>query len=290
MVVSNTPNIDALASPTYNPDIDPTTLKLFNAMGNNYPYDLVAQYRQIITNMPTVNPYSALLTNPRSCDISQAQTGLATAEGNLWQQYSAVVLAGTPVPSLTGGEVGAGPGQPGYIPSNDQLAQAAIWQQAMPEASASLDQAQSSMSDFQDHTDRLISNLPSILGMIQSALGIATAVGNLLNPCLGLSNFLGSILATGATMIARIIACIAQISEAGSDMSLIQAGLACVTGGTQSLLALIEAEIMALIKSLIDATRLGLSQLLSTLPKDPCFGAIMQTVGTGAALAILAGR
>jgi hypothetical protein len=287
-----TPNTEALGNPTYNPILDDATLQLMNMMGGDYPADVVAQYREAIMTLPTANPYSAVLTNPRSCDISQAQTSLAEARSGLTLRYAAIVAAGTPVPSLTQsgtGSTSSVPGQPGYQPSAQQAADAASWQMAMPEITSNLDQAESTMDDFQDHSDRLISNLPSIVGMVQTALGLATAIGNLLDPCLGLRDFLGSLLDKGSALMAKINAAIAKVVSVINDaLAEIQKAIAYVMGLIQSLIAMVEAEIMKLIKSLIDAARLGLAQLLSLLPKDPCFKAIIGAVGTGAAVGVMA--
>jgi hypothetical protein len=287
-----TPNTEALANPTYNPNFDPSTIRLMTMMGGDYPADVVAQYREAIMTLPTANPYSAVLANPRSCDISQAQTGLAEVNTRLSERYATIVIVGTPVPSLT--QTGTGstssiPGQPGYQPTLQQQADVALWQSAMPEMTANLDQAATTMDDFQDHSDRLISNLPSIVGMVQTALGLATAIGSLLDPCLGLKDFLGSLLDKGSAIMAKINAAIAKVMSVINDaLAEIQNAIAYVMGLIQSLIAMIEAEIMKLIKSLIDAARLGLAQLLSILPKDPCFKAIMGAVGTGAAVGVLA--
>lgn len=293
MVATNTPNNDALASPLYNPSIDQSTLQIFNIMGSNaYPADLVAQYRDIITGMPTTNPFAGVINNPRSCDVSQAQTGLATSLTDFMQRHDAIVLAGTPVPALTQDGTGASsgtPGQPGYQPSADQIAEAAAWQDAMPSTVSGLNQATSAMSDFQSHTDRLISNFPAILGMIQGALGMATALSNLKDPCLGLNNFLGSLTGSGSSIMNKINAAIKNVMSAiNGVLSEIKAAIAYVNKLIHSLIALVEAEITALIKSLIDSARLSLAHLLGSLPKDPCFKSILKTIGTGAALGVLA--
>ncbi len=297
MAVSSTPNTDALASPTYNPSIDPTTLSLYNIMGNSTNSDdLVAQYRQVIMGLPTINPFVGVLSNPQSCNISQAQTGLNEASAALTQQYNTVVTAGTPIPNPGGGGYS-------YTPTSQQIAAAATYQANVPQATASMDQAASTMSDFQDHTDRITSNLPAILGMVQSALGLAAAVGNLLNPCLGLSSFLGSIQAAGTAIMNKINAGIQQVKAAisaamaviTSAIATINAAMAAITSAiayvqklAQSLAALVEAEITSLINSLINSARLGLAQLLASLPKDPCLSALVGTVGTGAVASVLA--
>jgi hypothetical protein len=293
MAMATTPNTEALANPTYNPEFDASTLQLMNMMGGDYPPDVVAQYREAIMTLPTANPYTAVLANPRSCDISQAQTGLNEVRNAIGVRYTTVVVAGTPVPSLTQsgtGWVSAIAGQPGYQPTSQQAADAAAWQAAMPEMTANLDQADSTMADFQDHSDRLICNLPSIIGMVQTALGLATAIGNLLDPCLGIKDFLGSLLDKGSAIMAKINAAVQKVmSVINEALAEIQQAIAYVMGLIQSLIAMIEAEIMKLIKSLIDAARLGLAQLLSLLPKDPCFKAIMQSVATGAAVGVMSG-
>jgi hypothetical protein len=286
-------NAAALASPIYNPNIDSTSLQLFNAMNTGYPAALVSQYTQMITSLPTANGYSTLLQNPQACNISQAQTGMSTLQSQITQQYNSTVLSGTPVGTISGttytapAASGANPvgtaGSPGYSPSTTQVATLNTWQQAYPACMGNIAQANSTLSGFEDHTNRLIANFPSILGMIQTALGIATAIANLTNPCLGLANFLGSLLAKGAAIMAQINAAIdLALTVIGEVIAEINAAIQAVMALINSLEALIEAEILAFVEALIDAARLGLAQLLALLPLDPCLASILTTVGTGA--------
>jgi hypothetical protein len=124
--------------------------------------------------------------------------------------------------------------------------------------------------------------------MIQTALGIATAIANLTNPCLGLANFLGSLLAKGAAIMAQINAAIDLVLVTiGEVIAEINAAIQAVMALINSLQALIEAEILAFVEALIDAARLGLAQLLALLPLDPCLASILNIVGTGALTGVL---
>ena len=379
MSASNTPNVAALASPIYNPDIDDVTLKIFSVMHNDYPQALIDQYRQIIVSMPTENPFSAVLTNPRSCEISQAQTTVGEIKNELNNQFQKIISAGISIPAntprlgvtisqgtnvggtlingvvvggvttggtaftsdnrpITGGTITGGttingvttggtmiggnmtggttingvttggsmtggttattlPGDPGYNATAQQAIDSKLVQQASPQLNSNLDQVGSNMDNFQNHTDRLISNFPNILGMIQTGLGVASVVGKLLDPCLGLNDFLGSLLGAGSGIMKKINAALAEVKafiEAGLQhiqqaIAQIQALIAKALAYVQSLIAMVEKEIMKLIKSLIDAARLGLAQLLSLLPKDPCFKAVLNALGSGPVLGAVAG-
>jgi hypothetical protein len=255
-------NAAALASPIYNPNIDSTSLQLFNAMNTGYPAALVSQYTQMITSLPTANGYSTVLSG----------TPVGTISGTT---YTA--------PAASGANPVGTAGSPGYSPSTTQVATLNTWQQAYPACMGNIAQANSTLSGFEDHTNRLIANFPSILGMIQTALGIATAIANLTNPCLGLANFLGSLLAKGAAIMAQINAAIdLALTVIGEVIAEINAAIQAVMALINSLEALIEAEILAFVEALIDAARLGLAQLLALLPLDPCLASILTTVGTGA--------
>jgi hypothetical protein len=283
----NTTNSAALASPVYNPSVDDVSLKLFNAMSGEYPADLVEQYRQTIMAMPTTNAYAALITNPRACDISQAQTGISDLLAGLDDKLDDALLYGTPVPDPDG--TGSGlPGEPGYQPSDDQIAEAQAWQTAMPALADDISQATDALDTYQDHSDRLLSNLPAILGLIQTALGLATARNGLQNPCFNLPDFLGSLLQRGQGLLACVLAGVKSAAlQIGSGVDVVKAAMARAKACVMQILAMIEAEIMALIRALIDAARMSLANLLKSLPSDPCLKFLLGTITSGAATSLL---
>lgn len=272
-------NQEALANPVYNPPLDPTAVELYKLMPEPSP-KLMAEYKLIIDNLPTESPFQGVLTNPRTCEVEEASNLVTQIETALKTRYEQIVEAGTPVVNENG--------VPTYTPSPADVATLQEWQQSYPQAISSLGQASDGTNSFQNHTNKWIANLPMILGAAQSAMGIATAAFNLLNPCLGTGDFIGSLMAKGAELMRKVIAALqAVMALINGVISAIMAAIAAVMGIITAIINLIQQEIMKLIRALIDMARMGLGALLSLLPDDPCFRALVSGVATGAAVAIL---
>lgn len=272
-----TTNTDALNNPNYNPDMDETTIALYNLMDE--PSDeLIAQYREIFDNLPKTNPYSGVLINPNTCVISDISNTITSVISSLNDpsQYpttdptyvSQVLDTSNPdsvVSQLTGGNS-----------TTDPTTGVVIYVQP--------DSVTAATTTAQDHSDTLLSNLPMILGIVQQALGLATALEGLLNPCLGMSDFLGSLMGAMEKILKAIQAAIAAIEGALED---IMAAIAYVMNLVKQLLSFIESEIMKLIMALINAMRAGLAAFLKSLGNDPCLSSLVGGITTMAATAIL---
>lgn len=192
-------NEEALTSPIYNPTISQETATLF-AMMEPPSEEVIEQYREIVLTMPTSNPYVGVISNPQSCEISEVKTDIQQVRLYLTEIYDLVQ------------QTGSGP---------DIYA----WQVAMPGLTADVDVAEDSMVEMQDHTDRLVANLPTVVGMAQSETGIqngmatvaslggglaggvgallgaASSITALLGPCLPVQGFLGSLMERGTAML-----------------------------------------------------------------------------------------
>lgn len=269
---------EALASPLYNPDVDVTDATIYNMMSSGDSDEVIQYYTDMINNLPTSNVYAGVLQNPHTCDIEAINNDMNDLNNAIVQQYNNY----------------NDPSNPAY----------ASWQQAMDYSNPSsmINQlngtteqtgttgtsVQQTVNTFSDHTDRMVSNFPSILGIIQTALGIAAALEGLLNPCLGLSNFLSSLLAEGKTLLAQLagyIKTILQYVEEGLEY--LVGAIAKLFQYAQQIMAFIENEILQLVKAIIAGIKFGLSSFLKALGNDPCASALLSTVATaGAAYAI----
>jgi len=266
MVAANTA---ALASLVYNPTTDPVALKIYQTMSTSYPDDLVAQYSQTITSMPTANPFSGILQNPRSCEVSMGSTDLQTAQTTLDQRYQQVQIDGTPTNT--------------YTPTQTQIDTLNQWNQYMPMITDNISTASSSLNNFQDHTDRTVANFSSLAGIAAAALGLAAVIGSLLDPCLGTSGFFGSLLAQGQKLMDQLLSAIQSVLNVINEViSFIADAIASVMKIIAQLTALVLSEITAFAKALIDMVRSGLANLLKDLPDDPCLSLLLGTIGTGA--------
>lgn len=315
----------ALNSQTYTPSTSDETKAIYGLMSDDEITDEVyEQYRQIFDNLPTVNIYSSVIQNPNKSIICNAQdsvnniigsnastTGQVNYNnsntGSLGLQYYNVILAGTPVPDKDGntginpnttdtvdGDItvpdqnGVYPGQTGYQPSQQQIDTKNTWDSTYPSTVSSLQDANNGISTYEDHTDKLIANLPMILGIIQGALGLANILGTLANPCLGLGSFLNSITSAGKSLIQKILDGLKKVEQLiGGALELILKAIATVMGFVNKLLNLIENEIKKLIEAMIAGLKFGLSGLLSMLNSDPCMKSLLSILGTGSLLSTL---
>jgi hypothetical protein len=169
-------NEEALADPNYNPELDPKALKLYKLMT---PCDtaedptLLQQYIDQFMALPTSNIYSQVLVNPRKCDIQVMRDWLSDYDNHVTIIRDA--LSPTDQATFDSGY--------GTVTSDET-------------------QIGSDLDDFEDHTDRLTANLPTLGGMAQGSAGLSTALNGLANPCGGLAGMLGSLMpAPGGQML-----------------------------------------------------------------------------------------
>lgn len=279
-------NEEALASPIYNPKYDERTVDIYKLM-NTYPDELIEQYRTVFENLPTVNPYSGVIENPRGCEISTVTTDINEVISKLEYQYQIIQNNGTPVYDPNG--------VPVYTPTVDDVELLQEWDNNMPSIRNDMNTSLSTMSTFQTHTDRLISNLPSLLGIAQNSLGIATILMDLANPCAGLLDFLGSILEQGKRLLKMLQDKIQQVLNYINNIvnfikGIIQNIMNLISKVMQiinNIIDMILTEIMNFVKALIDLARMGLASLLNLLPDDPCLRTIIGIVGTGALIKVM---
>ena len=67
----------AKASEVYNPSRAPDVTELYGLMTQDTPSEeLMETYRATVTSMPTTNPYSGVMVNPRACEIDQANSDI----------------------------------------------------------------------------------------------------------------------------------------------------------------------------------------------------------------------
>ena len=282
-------NTEALNDPNYNPELDDLTLKLYSMMDE--PSDeLYAQYRQVFDNLPSVSPYSGVLVNPNTCDINDINNSVAVTVKALQdygnQNYpndptwhTEIIDPSNPdsaVSQLTGGDTTVDPitGEVTYTQPNSVIP---------------------NTNNAQDYTDKLLSNLPMILGIVQQALGLATALEGLLNPCLGVGDFLGSLKGDLNKILKKIKSAIDDIMNFIEDgievikeaIQAVKDAIAKVMGFITDMVNFIEAEVKKLIKALIDSIKLALSGFLKSLHLDPCLKGLVGGITTMAVTALL---
>lgn len=280
-------NKEALGNPNYNPQFDETSLKLFQLM-EKPDEQLYQQYRQVYDGFPTKNPYQGVIYNQNTCDIddiknliSQVVNQMKTVPSQLSpsdrDRWNTEILdtssPNSAVSQLTGGNQIENPdGSTGYVVPNSVLG---------------------AVEKAQDHTDKFLANLPSILGAVTAGLGLATILNGLLNPCSGLGGFIGSLTGALKPLLKGIKASIQKINDLidlvnsgiAEAIRLIQDAIQYVMSLAKQLVDFIEKEINLFINALIDSLRMGLSSFLSSLGLDPCLKSVahnfMTTAATG---------
>lgn len=288
----------AKSSPIYKPDLDDTDKSIYNLMSDP-DQNSVDYYTRAFMSLPTTNIYGGVLENPHYCDINDInndmntinsdlnnlynngtdQNGNKNSENSDWQ-YQMNPNNKDGIYSMMFNDPYNGNGSPD--PSDTSVTGDDIIN------GGSNYSVSTGIDMINNHTNRLISNLPSILGMIQAALGLASAMGNLLNPCLGLSSFLSSLLDEGKQILATIKNYLKEI------IGLILLGPMIVLAVLNALVKklfdfikeaidFITSEIKKLVKALIDSLKAGISAFLKSLGLDPCASFLLKTVTTGAA-------
>lgn len=262
-------NLEALASPLYNPEYTDEQKEIYSLMMDDYPEDLVDEYVTQIKSWPTKNPYAGVIQNPRDCDITTAITGLQDIRTSLEIKNQEVQTSGTP-------------------------AQKAEWDAVMPIFRDTLVSNTQNINSFQDHSSRMISNLSTVIGIIQASIGIATAVLGLLDPCIGTSDFIGSLMEKGKKLMDKINKAINEVLDAIDSavtwvLTQIQAAINFMVDMIKSLVDMIASELRKLAKALISMARMTLAQLMALLPSDPCLKALLKSVAVGAAVAKVTG-
>lgn len=319
------PNTDALSSPIYNPKYDTTDIALYNIIQNDSSDEtnnaLRAQYLNTFYNLPSTNPYEGVLKNPNTCDIEDinntANYIVDTLQNNFgnqdafdsnnppkendpsyenyqyWNQYVNQNNPDSVYSYMTGGIpttttysqndvlnipddaiIGIGP---------DGQYQATQYSQpnnVIPQ-----------MNYAQHHTDTLLSNLPMLLSIAQVGLGLATSLENLLNPCIGLSDFFGTISDLGKEMMSEIkkaMDFVKSLIDKGMKYLMtaikyvIRAVLYAINFITK-LISKVKSEIEKFIKAMIDQIRIGISDFLKGLLGDACakslFGGLVTNAG-----------
>lgn len=275
-------NTEALNDPNYNPELDDLTLKLYSMMDE--PSDeLYAQYRQVFDNLPSVSPYSGVLVNPNTCDINDINNSVSVTVKAL-QDYGNQNYPNDPtwndnvidpsnpdsaVSQLTGGNTTVDPitGEVTYVQPNAVIP---------------------NTNNAQNYTDKLLSNLPMILGIVQQALGLATALEGLLDPCLGVGDFLGSLKGDLNKILKKIKSAIDEVVNFIEEgIQAIKDAISKVMNLISNMVNFIETELKKLIKALIDSIKLSLSGFLKSLHLDPCLKSLVGGITTMAASAVL---
>lgn len=295
---------NAKDDPTYNPGYDATDLGLYKLMTANADSQAVTdQYTRAFVSMitNTNNLYEGVLENPHKCDLADISSGLNNINNQLTDLYNNGSTDGT-----------ANKDNPNWISNMDPTNTDGIYYQLFNNSGSNgfgdttdstlsgddiiFDTSTASISSgtntIQTYTDGTVANIASIMAMVTSALAIAAALGNILNPCLGIGDFFNTLTSYGKTLVSTIkdyVTKIKNLIESGIDYalteikSLVSEALSYVKSG----LEYIKSEIKKLVKSLIGSLQIGISDFLKGLSVNPCAKSLLSTITTGAAQALL---
>lgn len=269
-------NDDVFSSPIYNPQKDDKVVELYKLMDSTKDQAVLDEYIYMFNTYPTHNPYQGVLYNPRTCDINAVVEVVDEIKNALKTRYDKIWIDGTP--TLT------------HTPNQVQINALVEWLGTYPSIANDLETVSSVLSDFGDHTNRLISNMPSILGSIQQAIGNALAIGDMLggNPCIPFADVFGSILQKGQDIIDQVMSKVQEaMSVVQNALSMVQQKISEVMGEITKVKDMMMNEVNKIAESLMSTVKMGLAELMSYLPDDPCIKSIMGNFMTTGANKIL---
>lgn len=271
----------ALDNPLYNPDYSQEVIDLVSLMENG-PEDeeTLQEYIEQINSLPITNAFSAVLTNPRQCDIEEYYKELNEYNESIFIIRSHLINY---------------PEE--YID----------WDEGYADIEMQIQETNSFIEGFDQHTNRVTSNLPSLVGMAQTAMGIATSTSKLANPCVGVPGFFGSLLDAGKSLINIVIGTMKSLASfvksVASDIingtiSIFKGFAKDVLGEISNVVGPLKAqaselmklamdEVAKFAKALLGQLRIGLAGLLNFLKLDPCLAGLVGAVAGSAASGIL---
>lgn len=287
-------NEEALASQVYFPETEGTSQKIYELMSmpldpnttddDVYPADLVQENIDSFNSLPITTAYEKAIVNPRQCEIDEIDT--------LMQDITPLIT-----------DVG------NAIEDRDDVLTTQEITDLQTDFSEVVDIPQETtdgMAELKEHTDRVSSNLPSLVGVAQTALGLGAVMLALNNPCLHIDDFFGSLTSKGkqlmnglkdrlAALKAKLQQMKAQIQNFVTNVkaqiqALVDEAKAIASGIKSQLLSIanmVKDEAKKFAKAFIDAARSGLASLLSLLPKDPCLKNLVGAVATAGLAAII---
>lgn len=278
------------SNPIYNPASDPNVVEFLKLMIVNKPdEEMLENFKQMVTQMPTVNPYMGVLVNPRACEIDLAENILDEIIKDLDDRYNEIVDRGTPyvpTPSPDGGEY---PTPPPYNPTPGDIAEKEKWQQEYPGIRDDLGRGKDILEEFRNHTDRIIANFPTIASTVQNSIGLDSILNGInAAPCIPFADVLGSVLDMGRKILDQILGMLAQLQGMVQQaLAMIQQAVAMLMNLVNQALAMVMAEIQKLAEMLLNMARMGLAQLMAFLPNDPCLNSLLNGLLTQGANALM---
>lgn len=280
-------NREALESGIYNPRIDSRVLALQQIMETqdsaantslreprspplvdpeNVDFEL-REYVEQFNTYSVYNPFQGVLDNPTSCIINPIRDDLSSLLSTMDSRF-------------------------GEDP---------IWVDYRPDFVERVEGPNGllhNLDSFEDHTDRLTNNLPSLAGIAQAALALTAAINLLSNPCLGLNGFLGSIMDEGKEILRdarKIIKETLDEVDAWIDANIgpliaeINTAIVAATAAVDELILIATQEVNNFAKAMLSQVRQGLAELMANLPQDPCLRNLLGSVATGTAAAVIGG-
>ena len=298
--MSNTISATALNSPIYNPTIDSSSILLYQNI-SGYSDSLLQQYETIISSMPTENIFSGILLNPLTCIIQNINLGINTMMGYINSLTSTVYTSDTTWANSVNPNISSSfpyqlIGSTPTGPNNTLIIQNPL-------------SAEQVLSNFQNQSDMMIANFPSILGITQQALGITNAIQilsnpsqQLTNPTQGLANYMGSISGSGQVLLNNIQTILTtsmgvvlnivnnvQSTYQSSSITItqIQSAISTFLSNIITVTTFIQNEIQQLAQAMINSVRMGMASSIVQLSYDIYAVPLVQNICTGPAIAIL---
>jgi len=248
---------EILSSDEYNPSRSPDVMDLFSLMDQGEPSEaLLDEFRAQVRAMPTQNPYSGVMINPRACETDQVGTDIDEVTGSIQDLLEEVIRSRPP-------------------------SEVDEWQTSIPNVIADLEKAKEVMEEYKEHTDRLLANFPTISDIVKEEISMNVSELQGSNPCAAFGDIMGSILQAGQDIIAEIMAALADMkNNLQPVLDLIEQATAKLMAEIAKAMTKIQEETDRIAKSMLRQKKMNLAALLKRKFQDPCLKSFMREIVT----------
>lgn len=256
------------ATSAYNTVYTTEELALYDLMTQETPSDeLLAEYKEMFTNMSTNNPFAGVLNNPMQCEVDQANADI----NEIIELFQAVENV------------------PEWIPA------------ALEEASANLNSYlehtdrlignfPSISSIVQNQIAQALSTNTYTSTTTNSGTGGSGTVSSTGNPCGAFGDIMGSILQAGQDIMNEILVALQNVKDNVNEVTaLIEDSVNKLMAAIAKAMTKIQEETDKIAEAMLNMNKMNLASMLKYQMQDPCLNSILNSTLTNSATNALKG-
>lgn len=159
-----------------------------------------------------------------------------------------------------------------------------------------LTEVNDNLATYLDHSNRLVSNFPTISSIVQNEisnqLGSASDPKSVLgsNPCVAFADVMGSILKAGQDIIAEILSALQNLKDnLDAAAELIEQAVNKLLEAIAAAMTKIQEEVESIAKAMLSINKMNLASMLKFQNEDPCLQSILSSTLTSQAKNALGG-